>query len=847
MGPTLGHILDSNTQALWRFDQANREDTKQVIKNSGSLGSAQNTAAATEADAAAVRPLGPNREPIRNFSSAVTVTAPANTSVVTALTGNHTLECFIYITSLAAQNNILSYSATGETLATNYLVQWFVNTSGRQGIFNESGAGVNNTVTQTTGTALAINTWYYIAVTRDATNFNFYVNGSLVQSVAKGTTPTGGTTSSWQIGTNEAATNPLTGYLAHVKLTSGTKTGTEISDAYTEFTTSFALSTGSALVHWKMTDLADTVVDAVTGASKNISLWPFVSLNMHPRAAPLIQDDAASIFFNSTYLYGFAANSPTGSDPAAVEALRVALQATAGFTFECWFKIAEAGVQNSHRGLFCFGDPGLTTSVGNFLAISITATGQIEYWSEYGTDLDSVATTTYVLPNRNARYHIGIRRNITISAKHSVDVFVNGVLVETLTNIEPYTGGTSQTVRLCNGSNEIAFYGCVDDVRISKVPRTDAEILESYQRGAGLIVPVVSSATPAPGAISKTQAVTFTVTDADGGLDYTTPGTFPTIIVRADYGSDSFGGILSETIFENNTFKGGFDGGGSTKTTITNGVSFTVIRDGNWPSASVTLHVTATDIHGNTATQSFAYTTDYLPATNNPVISSFTPAPSAITTTQSIQVDITDVDVDLARILVYATKNDGSDDLIFDGLTSGYTAAYSGLSTNTAITNGRRLIIAKSGGWDVTGFTLKVRAIDAGEREAFATGAYTTNYVYPPSGDGVGPVITSLTPANGSELTRRQAVTFNLYDVNGIKDTIITCLFEGDTDATLVYDSNGFNGRWVYSSSVIDTLSMGNTVNKAFTILPAGGWLRAPIALKVNGYDLFGKKEGVDL
>jgi hypothetical protein len=113
-------------------------------------------------------------------------------------------------------------------------------------------------------------------------------------------------------------------------------------------------------------------------------------------------------------------------------------------------------------------------------------------------------------------------------------------------------------------------------------------------------------------------------------------------------------------------------------------------------------------------------------------------------------------------------------------------------------------------------------------------------------GDGFGPVVSALTPASGSSLLRHQPITFNLADVDGIKDTILTCRFEGDTDAILIYDAAGFSGRWVYSD-VVDTISLGNVVNKAFSIIPAGGWVRAPIELKVNGYDLFGKKEGVDV
>lgn len=524
--PTAGHILDASTAALWRFDGGSRDDTKLTITNYGSAGSAQNASGASESTTAVPRPVGPSRASVRAFSGSQSMTCSVGgSSIENILKADHTLECFIYLNNLSATQHIVSYGASGESTATNYLTQWSILTSGRQQIFNENGAGgTNNTVAQSTGTALTSGAWYYIAVTRDSTNFNFYVNGSLAQSVAKGTTPTGGTSCYWTIGDNESAGGPLNGYLAHLMLTSGAKDSSTISSQYSAYQSSFALSTGSAICHWKMTDLADTVADD----NNAISLWPFTSSSALQRCGALVDDGGGSTFFNATYAFSYAATATIG-DYTAVEALRqTLLAASGGWTFECWFKIAEATWQASTRGLFVFGDPASALAAQNCVGVEITSTSTIRFVSQYGTDSSSTHTTTYALPSRNARYHLGIVRNATSGGKHSLSVYVNGTLQETLSTIEPFANGASGSLYLGRGPSDVAFLGCIDDVRISTVARTAAEVLESYQRG--MSTPTVSIVSPSSGATLPTTSWVIDVTGDHGGVYVTQASVGPELI-----------------------------------------------------------------------------------------------------------------------------------------------------------------------------------------------------------------------------------------------------------------------------------------------------------------------------
>ena len=113
-------------------------------------------------------------------------------------------------------------------------------------------------------------------------------------------------------------------------------------------------------------------------------------------------------------------------------------------------------------------------------------------------------------------------------------------------------------------------------------------------------------------------------------------------------------------------------------------------------------------------------------------------------------------------------------------------------------------------------------------------------------GDGLGPEITNLVPISGSELDRFTPVTFDIGDDDGIKDIVITCQYEGSPDALLVYDDEGFSGQFGNRSTfTANTGDLGDP--SSFSILPSGGWPRNVSKLKVNGYDVFGFKTGVDV
>lgn len=640
----LGHKVDSHLLAHWKADSADRTDTKFTIKNLGSLSSYNAVAEGAESTCAQVRPLGPTISGFRKFARIWTpgtssvLVASSNTTLESALKSTYTAEAFVRVFSLASAQSMCAYTASGETLATNTLFQWIITTAGRMQVFTENGAGVNQTISQSSGAQMVTGTWYYIAVTQDATNVNFYINGNLEQSVAKGTLATGGTSGNFYLGSNQDlanATSPFNGCMANFKITAGAKSGAAIAAAYAQYVADFELTTDSALIHYKMTDRADTIYDSLD----KIHIWPTTTLSFLHRSGSLIDDDGGGFYNNASQTFGYAADNTTpGSDAVNVELLRQAFIGSTGWTFSGWFKIATTTVGDRINGLFCFGDPGVDTEAQNFCSAEIAANGAITFFSEHGAGVNDPATTTYTLGSLyKKRNHIAIRRNAVSAGKHTVDVFVNGVLVETLTNITTYTGGTTASLRLLSGSSEVAFIGSADDICFADVPRTDAEILENYRRGVRLVPPVISGVTAA-GAIGNGATVQFDVTHATES-EVASIARIQAWVERADG--------IAEMVHDGTSsgFKSGYTGA-STNTGITNGRRIVIERDNDWDTTGFTLVIRATDIHGNVATSSTAYTTDYVVPpvdAGPPEISLVTPADgAALTKYQPITFRLTD-------------------------------------------------------------------------------------------------------------------------------------------------------------------------------------------------------------
>lgn len=684
----LGHILDANTLALWKFDE-NTLDSRGTLRDWS--GNGRHVTQASASKQAPVRPEGPNGELVRLFDGTDDnfERTTSDSALNTACKGEWTVQGFFKWSGVAASRTFITIGGSNALV-----LRVDARSDGRLGAFWEA-SGVDQLMTQSTGSTFTANVWSHFAVVKNATHVRFFIDGVFQQQIARGTNANGGG-STINLGSNLDVNLFLSGSLKDLKLTSRALSDVEVAAEAALLATTFELGVeGDTLALWRCNQPADTIEDS---SSNNNHLWPISSAAYAPKCPPLIDDGGYSAFFLNTYTFSYSANSPTspvgGGGGPGMEAIRQALQSTTGFTFEGWFQIADAIPNSYYRGLFCFGDPGLTTATGNFLSFELQSDLKFRYWSEYGTDADSTHVSTYALPSQFGRYHIACRRNATIAGKHSVDIFVNGVLVDTLTNIEPYAGGQSMTFGLGRGAQETYWYGCIDDVRLSSIPRTDAEILESYQRGVSLVAPVIGSPTPAEGAITTGDAISFTATDADEGLTGTNR-----VTITAEYGSDTPIGEFSETVYVNGAFTPKFDTD-STAGGTGGSRPFSIEREGGWPSAEVTITVCVVDVDGNVAVETWEFTTDFEPVpddTGPPTIENITPADGNIRRYTVVEFDVLD-DQPLVYTGIVAEYDDAEDDVVFDGFEFG-EHYQSSINTRTAIEGGYHFKVRRDDGW----------------------------------------------------------------------------------------------------------------------------------------------------
>jgi hypothetical protein len=117
--------------------------------------------------------------------------------------------------------------------------------------------------------------------------------------------------------------------------------------------------------------------------------------------------------------------------------------------------------------------------------------------------------------------------------------------------------------------------------------------------------------------------------------------------------------------------------------------------------------------------------------------------------------------------------------------------------------------------------------------------AYTVvlNSLALPAGDGIGPIVSGLTPADAGNLPYLDPVEFDYTDADGIGDVTISVWFENESEPVVIYDGTpgAFRGRWAQLSE-----RTGSAVSAHFSLFPVGGWRKSIDRLRVNGFDIYG-------
>lgn len=641
--------------------------------------------------------------------------------------------------------------------------------------------GTDETFRQSAGTTAVLGAWTHIAVRvlnpipgvppdfLGAVNggVDFFVNGVLQQSFAIGAQHLHDSGSGARFGlfTNFQAYNPFQGAVKDIKITDTLSLDSYIAaDAARMNTTAEQILDDDTIFLYRLQDHADAVDQC-----GRVNLVAQDALSILPTLA--LTNDTAIVARSKTFNGGGTAQLLTPPGPNEMNmGLATVFRGTCSFDF--WLKVfPESGASVDH-GFILLNAQGVESQAANFFAIGVTfnslANGySFTYQWETGSGSDNsyvtpVNTITYVQMQMSRAVHVGIVKVVT-GGSFVWMTYINGVLMDTSSAQTNYDGtmNTATALFTVGAAYSAGFIGGLDEVRISTIVRTGAEFAAIFATATDLAAPVITLVSPANSStIANNAMLTIDVTDRQG---------FSALIFETAYD----GITRTEVVYDNNDFSSNFQGGSNTKTAINTGFRFTITRDSSWPSIGLNLHVLAVDATGVATEADFEWTV------TDPVEESTGGTILSATATSPVHADIVfsvDVDGDPESLLAanYQIRGTGTPDLT--------VISVSALSTKTV-----RLVVSEM----VDGETYTAVA---GNITGIGSGPEFNQAEF--EGAGAAPVITLVSPANGSTgVARSHNVVLEITDADsGVDLSTVVVSVEGSTVFTGREFQPGFTG-----------------------------------------------------
>jgi hypothetical protein len=218
---------------------------------------------------------------LNNTASGQYVTLPSNQSAFSFGTGDFTIECWVYMNSLARRTIIDSSNASDATGTGRYLLE--ITAAGAVNLTTLAGTVILG------GGTLAALTWYHVALVRASSVTKIYVNGTQVATVSDTTTYTVGTVSRPIIGVNgyDASSYPMSGYISNLRVVKGvavytgafTPPTTPLKASQSSGTNIAAITTQTSLLTCQYNTLFDASNNKLaltrTGAPDMVNMYPF--------------------------------------------------------------------------------------------------------------------------------------------------------------------------------------------------------------------------------------------------------------------------------------------------------------------------------------------------------------------------------------------------------------------------------------------------------------------------------------------------------------------------------------------------------------------------------------------
>jgi hypothetical protein len=339
----------------------------------------------------------------------------ANQTAYSPGTGDFTLECWVYHTVAAGSNTWYVSHINGG-------VSFYRNTAGKLAFAKDAVA-----VIATSTNTLPVNTWTHVAVARSGTSFKMFINGSQEASVTDSTNIT--STGFLDIGCTAGVSGAMTGYISNVRLVKGSALYTS---AFTPSTTPLTPVTNTQLLICQSNRFVDNspnnfAVNAVGGTTSVQAYSPFGGVTSTPISYSNYFDgtgDYLTTPANSAFVFG-----------------------TSDFTIEAWIyrTVSSASyiaiITNWSTGWF-FGFNNNTFTLlksGGATVISDTVTSSLNSWNHYCVSRSG----------------------------STVRLFVDGVLKNTVTDTNDFSGSNTIYIGITDGVNHI-FTGSISNLRVVK-------------------------------------------------------------------------------------------------------------------------------------------------------------------------------------------------------------------------------------------------------------------------------------------------------------------------------------------------------------------------------------------
>jgi hypothetical protein len=402
-----------------------------------------------------------------------------------------TIEAYVYLDALpAGEAAIYCYGAGGETQAANVQASFVILPTGKLRTRWETGVGTDRLTTQVNGGAIAIGTWYHVAAVKTGGSVLFYINGVLQDTVAYPANADGGTTAyHFGFGT-EIGVQVISGRIAGIRVSSTARDGAVIAaDAALINTTCDMGVDADTAFYWKCQEAVADTNDAAGRLPLNVLSTSADQLVCSPLVNPQTGYSRAFVSTNGSQRILAVAGASTSVVPGWATALATVLRGEC--TFEFWVYPLLATATN---GIFYFDGGAGTRPAQNYFSIQLIYSADnftIRYQYETGvvptavTDYPgTIVTSAQVLSGDGV--HVGCVKS-TSAGSAVYKTYRNGVLIDTSAAQTQYdgTGVENMTLSIGDFVGNTFLRGRIDDFRLSNIARSDAEILATYNRGAG--------------------------------------------------------------------------------------------------------------------------------------------------------------------------------------------------------------------------------------------------------------------------------------------------------------------------------------------------------------------------